>query len=262
MDLNLKGKVAIVTGGAVGLGRAVSLGFAQEGANVAVVDLQEEKAKKTVEDLKNMGVDAIAIKCNVAKQTEVNDMVAKVLKHFGKIDILINNAGVAGPPGPWLDLKEKDLDDTFGVNSKAAIWCSNAVTPHMVERGSGHIVNIGSSAAVTGEGNNGTYSATKAFLINFTHSLAQELGKKGVIVNAINPAGMITDMTNASWGLRAKYFGISIDEMRKSLLESIWTTRPIEVEDTAGLVIWAASERADMACGSVLNITAGREVHS
>jgi NAD(P)-dependent dehydrogenase (short-subunit alcohol dehydrogenase family) len=262
MDLGLKGKVAIVTGGAVGLGRAISLGFAQEGASVAVVDLQEEKAIATAEDAKKLGVDAIAIKCNVAKNEEVKAMVDKVLKHFGKIDILVNDAAIAGPQGPWIDITDEGFDSTIAVNCKAALYCSNAVTAHMVGRGSGHIVNIGSCAGTTGEGNNGIYSASKAFIINFTHSLAQELGKKGVIVNCVSPAGMMTDMTSAAWAIRAKSFGITVEQMTKQMLEQIWTTRPIKVEDTAGLVLWAASERGEMACGSILNITAGREVHA
>ena len=262
MDLGLTGKVAIVTGGAVGLGRAISTGFVQEGAKVAVIDIQEEKAKATAEDLKKMGGDAIAIKCNVSKQEEVKAMVEQVVKHFGKVDILVNNAGIAGPQGPWIDIDEAGFDSTVAVNCKAALWCSNAVTPHMVEQGSGHIVSIGSSAGTTGEGNNGIYSASKAFIINFTHSLAQELGKKGVIVNCVSPAGMMTDMTDRAWAIRSKSFGISVEEMQKQMLESIWTQHPIKVEDTAGLVLFAASERGDMTCGSILNITAGREVHA
>jgi citronellol/citronellal dehydrogenase len=195
--LNLKGKVAIVTGASRGLGKAIAIGFSQQGANVViaartVVDNKELPGTiyQTAEEIKALGLKALAVRCDVTDEESVNHMVQKTLGHFGHIDVLVNNAGIAFY-APILETPAKRWELVVKVNLVGAFLCSKAVLPHMIEQKSGSIINISSLAA--DERDEGTvptgvaYAVSKAGLDRLTLGLATEVGKYNIAVNAVKP---------------------------------------------------------------------------
>jgi len=259
MDLGLQDKAAIVTGAAKGVGKAIALALAAEGAKVAVVDIDEAGAKGTADQI-GAG-KAIAIKTDVSKEDEVNAMVDKVVKEFGVIDILVPNAGVVGPQGPWTKLTAEGFDYVIGINFKGVFLCCKAVIPHMIRRKSGKIINMASCAAKTGEPNNGAYSATKGAVWNMTQSLAGELGEYNINVNAVCPAAMDTDLMEQVYRERAEHFGLTPQQLREKIASGFILPRKLTVKDAANVVVFLASTMADGMTGQAVNITGGIEMH-
>lgn len=261
METGIKDKVAVVTGAAAGLGKAIALGLAAEGVKVAVCDINENGIKAVAKEITGKGGASLALKADVSKETEVRAMVAEVLEKFAAIDILVNNAGVVGRQGPWAELPEQDFDFVVGVNFKGVYLCCRAVVPHLMKRRSGKIINIASCAAKTGEPYNGVYSATKAAIQNLTQSLARELGPYNINVNAVCPAAMDTDLMEKVYRERSKYFGIQPEELRKKIAASFILPEKLTVHDAASLVVFLASDKAARMTGQAVNITGGIEVH-
>jgi 3-oxoacyl-[acyl-carrier protein] reductase len=195
MDLGLKGKVALVTGAGsqIGFGKAISLTLAKEGCDIAVNDINLEDAKKTAAAVKALGRKAIAIKADVTKKAEVQEMVKKAVADFGRIDILVNNAGGMHPQGPFLDHKEEPWDKDFNLNIKGAMFCAQAVLPGMIERKYGKIINISSSVAKMAFPGVSTYGMAKAAIYVFTRGLAKSVIKQGITVNSVAPGWSLTN---------------------------------------------------------------------
>ena len=197
--MKLKDKVALVTGGGTGMGRAISLLFAQEGAAIAVnYSRSESDANETVSEIKKLGVSAIAVKADVSVDAEVRAMVDKVVKELGGLDILINNAGATRfVDHADLDgLTDEDWDSALGVNVKGTFFCCRAAAPHLMKSGNGVIINNSSIAGLDGSGSSIAYSASKAGTISITKSLAKSLAPK-IRVNAIAPGFIDTRWTEA-----------------------------------------------------------------
>jgi len=231
MDLGLSGKVAIVTGGGGGCGRAYSLAFAQEGARVVVADLDGEAAQRTADEVKRKGGKALAMKVDVTKWEDVSKMVKKTLQEFHQIDILVNNAGIRGM-SKLEDTPEELWERDMNVNLKGAFYCTKAVTRHMKERRYGKIVNQSSLSAFNGHRAGGhAYAAAKAGLLGFTRSIAQELGPFNITVNAIAP-GMIN----------TPFIGNMPPERRAVVEKQCPMGRIGEPEDFVGIVLLLASE--------------------
>lgn len=254
-------KVAIVTGAARGLGRAIALALAAEGVRVVIADINEDAAKQVFEQIVKAGGEAMVIKTDVSKADQVQTMVKEALQKFARIDILVNNAGVGGPQGPWADLSEESFDFVIGMDLKSVYLCSKAVIPHMITQQSGKIINIASCAAKTGEEFNGIYSATKAAVHNMTQSMAFELAPHNINVNAVCPAAMDTDLMEKVYKERSKYFGLKPEELRRKIKSSFRLPGELTVEDVANLVVFLASDRAKMMTGQAVNITGCIEVH-
>ena len=261
MDMGLKDKTAIVTGGAMGLGRAIALALGREGVKIAIADIAETEANKAVEELNADGVEALAVKTDVTKSDQVRAMVAAAVEGFGRIDILMNNAGIVGPQGPWVDLSEEDFDLVMAVNFKGVFLCVRYVLPHMIEQKSGKIIMTSSCAGKTGEQYNGVYSATKAAIWNMTHSLSKEVGKFGINVNSICPAAMDTELMEKVYRERAEYFGIQPDDLRRRIKGSYVVPGDLSVTDAANVAVFLASDRTSMMTGQGVNITGGIEMH-
>ena len=258
----LENKAAIVTGGASTIGRAIALALAAEGARIAVADIKTAEARQVADQITKGGGDALVVETDVRDSAQVEAMVAEVLEAFGAIDILVNDAGILGPQGPWTELSEGGFDLMVSVNFKGVYLCSKAVAPHMIRQKSGKIVNIASDAAKSAEKFNGIYSATKAAVASLTHSLALELGPDNITVNSVCP-GAIKDseIMEDVYRERSKWFGISPDRLSKDFRALVPLPYEITREDIADMVVFLASDRARSVTGQSINVTGGGEVH-
>ena len=192
----LEGKVALVTGAGRGIGKAIALRFAQEGANVAFTDLAvNEAVEETVKEIEAMGVKAKAYASNAANFDETHEVVKQIVEDFGRIDVLVNNAGIT-KDGLMMRMSEAQWDAVINVNLKSAFNFIHAVTPIMAKQRSGSIINMSSVVGVSGNAGQCNYSASKAGMIGLAKSIAKEMGPRGIRANCIAPGFIITDMTN------------------------------------------------------------------
>jgi len=238
--MKLKGKVAIVTGAAQGIGRGIALALAKEGAKVVVSDISD-KIADVVREIESLGSEALAAKANVADSKETEKMANAAIKKFGRIDILANNAGIY-PFKPLVEMKEEDWDRVMGVNLKGVFNCTKAVLPKMIEQKSGNIINISSIAgAVVGYINLAHYCASKGGVLGFTRAAALELAQYGVRVNAIAPGAVETPGT--------KVVG---EEALKQVTQTIPLKRIGQPEDVANLVVFLASDDSSYITGQLI----------
>ncbi len=244
----LKDKVAIITGGASGIGKATAIRFAQEGANIAIWDMQVEKGGALVKTLLDMGAKAVFYNVNTADAVMVHAAVAAVMKDFGKIDILINNAGILRD-ATLLKMTEEQFDTVLAVNLKGVFNCTKAVAPHMIECGYGRVVQASSVVALYGNFGQTNYVASKAGLIGMTKVWARELGRKGITVNAVAPGFIATEMIE------------SIPEnIMNSMKEKVPANRLGSVEEVANVYLFLASDEASFVNGAVISVDGGAVV--
>ncbi|MEM3048249.1 MAG: 3-oxoacyl-ACP reductase family protein [Candidatus Bathyarchaeia archaeon] len=246
--MRLQGKVALITGAGRGIGRAIALLFAQEGAKVAInYSKSEKEALSLVEEIRRLGGVAMTVKADVSKPDEVKNMVQKVLQEYGKIDILVNNAGIVISK-PFLETTEEIWDRTIDINLKGTYLCSKEVAPLMLGQGKGKIINIASVSGLAQRSalGNVPYAASKAGVIGLTRSLAVNLGPY-VNVNAICPGVIETDMTAS---LPAEYTRMRVEETPLKR-----TGKP---EEVAMAALFLASEDSDFITGEVITVAGGR----
>ena len=259
--MKLKGKVALVTRASRGIGRAIALRLAQEGADVVVNYHSNFKAANQVAGkIKKMGQRVLVVKANVANGDEVNKMVNSALEKFGKIDILVNNAGIA-LVGSFVDLREEDWDAMFNTNVKGCFFCCRAVAKHMIKQKGGKIINIASTCGKTGYKILAAYCATKFAVIGFTQSIALELAPYNINVNAVCPGAVDTDMSKKENEDLAKQQGISVEEVGAKNILGIPLGRLEKPEEVAGLVAFLASDDSDYMTGQAINICGGVVMH-
>jgi NAD(P)-dependent dehydrogenase (short-subunit alcohol dehydrogenase family) len=248
MDLNLKGKVAIVTGAGsqIGFGKAIALTLAREGCDIVAADLDLEGAKKTAAEVEALGRKAVALKMDITKAAEVNGMVKTVLDKFGKIDILINNAGATVEPKPLVEKTQEEMDFDINVNLWGPLNCTKAVIGHMISRKSGKIVSISSAVGVGGLANTSVYTAAKGGVITFTRALATEVAHLGINVNSVAP------------GLaRTNFVSNAPEEFIKSVESQVWLKRLTEPQDIANAVAFLASDAAADIVGQTILVSGG-----
>lgn len=247
--MSLKNKVALVTGGSRGIGREIALELSKQGVNIAIsYGSNSSKAMETVEELKANGVEAIAIKANVANEEEVNDLVKAVEVTLGTIDILVNNAGIT-KDNLLIRMNSNDWDEVMDVNLKGVFLCTKAVCRSMMKKRYGKIINISSVVGINGNTGQGNYSASKAGVIGFTKSMAKELSSRGIRVNAIAPGFIETDMTQ-----------ILKEEIKKEMLKNIPLSTFGQPKDIANLVVFLASEKSDYITGQVIKVDGGMSI--
>lgn len=240
----LKGKVAVVTGGSRGIGRAVCLKLASAGADVALIySGNAEKACQVRKELEGMGVKAAEYRCNVSDFAEVAEVFKKITADFGTIDILVNNAGITKDK-LMLGMRESDFDDVIGVNLKGAFNTIKQVYPIFAKKRSGKIINLSSVAGLIGNAGQVNYASSKAGVIGLTKTVAKELASRGVCCNAVAPGFIRTDMTKAFDG-------------DNPFVKSIPAGRMGRPEEVASLVLFLASPESDYITGEVIRIDGG-----
>lgn len=240
----LKNKVAVVTGGSRGIGRAICTAFCKNGADVAFLDVgSAEKAMETVTELSAFGTKVKAYQCNITDYAETEAVFKEILAEFGTIDILVNNAGITRDK-LLLGMKPEEFTAVINTNLVGAYNTVKQVYPVMMKKRSGKIVNISSVSGIMGNAGQTNYSASKAGLIGFTKSLAKELAPRGVCCNAVAPGFVATDMTTAF-------------AENEALLSSIPLKRFAKPEEIAGLVLFLSSDNANYITGEVVRIDGG-----
>jgi len=259
--MRLKDRVAIVTGGGAGIGRSVCVNMVKEGAKVVVADINQETAQETADTLTKEGGDAMAFQMDVTQKPAVQTMAAAALKAYGKIDILVNNAGT-DIKGAITELTERTWDTLMDINLKGVFLCTQAVSHSMIEQRYGRIVNISSMAGKTGEPLTSPYCATKFGVIGFTQSIALELGKHNITVNAVCPGPVDTDLIRQSVAQSAKIKGMAPEDfLQEFFINPTPLGRIAQPVDIARAVIFLASDEAEFITGSTLNVSGGREMH-
>ena len=250
----LKGKCAIVTGAAKGIGKAIALKLASLGANIVLNYRSSEKeAAEVANEIKELGVenanvkvvDKGAVKADISKLDEVEELVKAAKEKFGSVDIMVNNAGITKDT-LILRMKEEDFDSVIDVNLKGVFNCMKAITPVMVRQKQGKIISISSVVGIAGNAGQVNYSASKAGIIGMTKSLAKELGSRGVNVNAVAPGFIETDMTNTLG-----------DKVKEEAEKNIPLKRFGKAEDVAECVAFLASGASDYITGQVIQVDGG-----
>jgi 3-oxoacyl-[acyl-carrier protein] reductase len=241
-ELPLAGKVAIVTGGSRGIGRAIAIDLACNGADVALnYSRSAGEAEEAVREIQALNRRGLAVQANVASFADAQRMVDTVVSQLGRLDILVNNAGIA-IPGPFLDSPPDAWDDVIAVNLRGTLLCAHAALPGMVRRGYGRIVNISSQFGLAGAARFAVYSAAKGAVIAFTKALAREVGPHGVTVNAVAPGPIVTDMNRTTY---------TAEEWRRRAAR-LPVGRVGDPEDVAHAVLYLASEEAGFTTGQVV----------
>jgi 3-oxoacyl-[acyl-carrier protein] reductase len=243
--MNLNGKVALVTGGARGIGQSIVMAFAESGCPVIISDIDLEGAKQTADAVAQKGVKSLALRADVSNGDDVSSMIDKAVETFGQIDILVNNAGITRD-NLLIRMKEEDWDLVLRINLKGAFLCTKQVLRPMMKQKSGKIINIASVVGVMGNAGQANYSASKAGLIGFTKSVAKEVAGKNIQVNAVAPGFIQTEMT---------------DHLREDVREAYMASIPAKVfgtpQDVANAVLFLASPMADYITGQVIHIDGG-----
>jgi len=244
--MRFENQVAVVTGAGRGIGHAIAVRLAKEGARVASVSRTQANAQKTADEINSTRADAAkAYAVDVADQAAVQKAAAEIFEQFGRVDILVNNAGVTRD-GLSMRMSMEDWDTVLNTNLKGAFNFTQAVMRPMIKQRSGRIINISSIAGLTGNAGQANYSASKAGLIGLTKTLARELASRGITVNAVAPGLIETDMTT-----------VLSEEIRQSILQKVPLGKLGEPDDIAGAVAYLASPEAKYITGQVLTVDGG-----
>ena len=238
----LEGKVALVTGAGRGIGKAIAMRFAQEGANVAFTDLAvNEAVEETVKEIEALGVKVKAYASNAANFDETHEVVKQIVEDFGRIDVLVNNAGIT-KDGLMMRMSEAQWDAVINVNLKSAFNYIHAVTPIMAKQRGGSIINMSSVVGVSGNAGQCNYSASKAGMIGLAKSIAKEMGPRGIRANCIAPGFIITEMTNQL-----------SQEIKDQWAQQIPMRRGGTPEDVANVAVFLGSDLSSYVSGQVIH---------
>lgn len=244
--MKLKGQIAIVTGASRGIGRAIALELANQGADVVVnYSGNEEKAKSVVEEILSSGSRAFAVQCDVSDSDSVAAMLKRTIDEFGKVDILVNNAGIT-KDNLLMRMKEDEWDQVINTNLKGVFLCTKAVTRPMMKQRKGRIINVASVVGITGNPGQANYVAAKAGVIGFTKTAAKELASRGITVNAVAPGFISTDMTDQL-----------PEDVRNQLLSQIPLGRLGNPGDIAKVAAFLASDDSSYMTGQTLSVDGG-----
>ncbi|PFN99598.1 ketoacyl reductase [Bacillus sp. AFS076308] len=261
MNLELKNKTALVTGSSKGIGKAIAMAFAEEGANVVICARGAEALNEASAEIEKTGGRVLAIQADLTKQADVDHLVASAIDRFKTVDILVNNAGIASG---FDDFESLDIDEwqhIFDVNLFGTVRVTKAIIPFMKRTGFGRIINISSESGIQPDAFMPHYNASKAALINFTKSLSKAYAAEGILVNTVSPAFIMTPMLEDLLKDNAKKLNISYDEAIQQFLKEnrphVEVKRPGTVEEVASAVVYLASAKASFINGVNLRVDGG-----
>ena len=260
--MTLDNKIALVTGAGRGMGRAISLALAAEGAHVAVADINAADVEDTSIAVRELGRRSVPVHADIGSLDDIDRTVRETVDGFGRVDILVNNAGVTRYLY-IMDVEEEDWDRIHRVNAKGAFFCMQRVAREMIKQGEGgRIINI---ASIAGKGYSGTsnaaYAASKGAVIAMTHIAAHQLGRHDINVNAICPGSTITAMSEASMAARSEALDVPVSELREQSAARIPIGRPNDPEDIAAMAVFLAGPGARNITGQALNVDGGLVMH-
>ena len=255
--MRLDGKVAVITGGGRGIGRAIALRFAAAGASVVVSGTSTEALERTGRDLEARGARAIRVIADVADEAAVAQVIARTLVAFGRLDILVNNAGIAGPTALVTEVKREDWERTLAVNLTGAFLCAKHALPHMIGQQSGRIINITSIAGLQAYALRSPYCASKWAMIGLTQTLAEEAGRYNVTANAIAPGPVNGPRIETVIRNRAAQMKVTVEEVTRQYVEPAALKRMVEEDDIAALALFLASDEGRNITGETFNVSGG-----
>jgi NAD(P)-dependent dehydrogenase (short-subunit alcohol dehydrogenase family) len=253
----LKEKVAVITGGGRGIGRAIALAYAREGARLVLAARSVQGLEETRRAASDLGCEALVVPTDIRDAESVAALSRRTLEHFGRVDILVNNSGVAGPTARLWEIAPTDWEETFTVNVTGTFLCCRAFLPHMIQRPSGSIIIIGSMTGKRPLLGRTPYSASKMALVGLARTLAWEAGQYGIRVNVISPGPVEGERIEMVIRKQAEIKGISMDEARQAFLRDSPLGRLVPAQDVAAAAVFLASEQAHSITGEDLNVSAG-----
>lgn len=260
MDLGLKNKVAVITGGDSGMGKATAELLLKEGAKVALIDKTKEELEKTVQDLKPLG-DVFGTQADLTQLVEVESARQQVLQHYGKVHILMHAAGITGATGDFLDISDEDWEKTIAVDLMATVRTCRAFIPAMQAEQWGRIVLVTSEDAIQPYTDEMPYCACKAAVLNFAKNLSKAYAQDGILVNSVSPAFIATPMTDAMMKKRAEKLDVSFDKAISTFLEEkrphLELKRRGEPEEVAAVIAFLCSEQSSFIVGSNYRVDGG-----
>ena len=255
--LKLANRVAIVTGGGHGIGKAIAITLAQHGARVMICGRQKDLLDQAVREIEATGTEAATSVTDVSDETQVEAVVSATLERFSTIDILINNAGVVGPTAPVTSVTRTEWDEVMAVNLTGAFLCAKAVSPHMIQRRSGKIVNIASIAGKLAYALRSPYAASKWGMLGLSQTLALELGQYNIQVNAVCPGPTAGDRMQAVISKRAQELGLPVQDVEKLYVGNTALKRMVDPQHVAATVLFLVSSDADSITGEAWDVSAG-----
>lgn len=253
----LEGKVALITGGGTGIGKAIAILFAENGADIAICGRRMEQLERTRLEILSSGRRCIAIQGDISKEEDVVRIVKLTIETFGRLDILVNNASIVGQVAPVKDIEIGQWEETLRVNLTGAMLCCREAVKHMIRQRSGNIINVASNVGKRGYPNRAPYVCSKWAMLGLTQTLALEVAEYGIRVNAICPGAVMTDRLRAAAENMAKAQGITFDEWVKKEAAQSPMKRFATAEECAKVALFLASDDSSAMTGQALNVTAG-----
>ena len=258
--MRLKDKVAIVTGGGIGIGAAISYAFASEGAALVIAARTLSRLENVAEDIKSRGGTVKAIQTDVSNEKQVQNMVAETLKEYGQVDILVNNSGITGPTANIVDMELDKWNEVLEVNLTGAMLCSREVLKDMMARKSGNIINMSSEGGRSGFPMRSPYCVSKMGIIGFTETMAIEVGEYNIRVNCISPAAVRGDRILNAAKAKAAALGVDREEVLARLIRDFSLKRLIEPSEVAAAAVFLASDESSAVTGHNLVVNCGMHI--
>ena len=257
MDLSLSGKIAIVTGGSKGIGRAAAMALAQEGVDVAICARGAEDLEEAAADIRaKTGRKALAVQADMSNPEDIKRLVATTVSELGGVDILVNNA-VNSTAAPFMELTDEDWLNHINVKVMGYVRCSREVIPHMQQRGGGRIIHIGGMAARSANRLANSNGVTNSSVSNMAKNLSDQFASDGILVNCIHPGTTRTERQDRSLKARAEYANIAVDEAERRAVADIPIGRMVESQDIADLILFLVSDRAGAITGQTIAVEGG-----
>ncbi len=253
----LKNKVAIVTGGGTGIGKAIALALSREGAVTVIAARTLQRLDSAAEEIRSAGGQAVAVQTDITDEKQVARMVEAALKEYGQIDILVNNSGIPGPTRSVVDMSLEEWNEVLTVNLTGTMLCCREVLKAMIPRKKGNIVNVGSRAGDAGYPKRSPYCASKWGLVGLTETLAIEVGEYNIRVNCVSPAGVKGERTDRIMQARAEASGLSLDMVTQQANSKYALKRVAEPEEVAAAVVFLASDLSSAITGHNLAVNCG-----